>query len=153
MRIYVDEDTASDQLIAHLRSAGHDVLEPLRGTSDARCWHHALEERAVVLTTNARDFVALAATGAHHGLQLVYRENDPTRDMTARAMPRRSTALRRPIPAGSPIRSSRSTGFAGDARSKRRAPGLKGDERLAAQLPRDPLGLSVDESRLRRSQF
>jgi len=35
-------------------------------------------------TTNARDFVALAGTGVHHGLLLVYRENDPTRDMTAK---------------------------------------------------------------------
>ena len=86
MRIYVDEDTASDQLIGRLRSAGHEVLEPLRGTSDARCWHHAREESGVVLTTNARDFVALAGTGAHRGLLLVYRENDPTRDMTARAI-------------------------------------------------------------------
>ena len=86
MRIYVDEDTASDQLIARLRSAGHEVLEPLRGTSDARCWHHAQAESAVVLTTNARDFVALAGTGAHGGLLLVYRENDPTQDMTARAI-------------------------------------------------------------------
>lgn len=86
MRIYVDEDTASGQLIARLRSAGHQVLEPLRGTSDARCWHHARAEGAVILTTNARDFVALAGTGAHHGLLLVYRENDPTRDMTAKAI-------------------------------------------------------------------
>ena len=86
MRIYVDEDTASGQLIARLRSAGHQVLEPLRGTPDARCWHHAQVEGAAVLTTNARDFVALAGTGAHHGLLLVYRENDPTRDMTAKAI-------------------------------------------------------------------
>jgi predicted nuclease of predicted toxin-antitoxin system len=86
LRIYLDEDTASLQLIARLRAAGHEVLEPLRGTSDVRCWHYAQVEHAVVLTTNARDFVALAGTGAHHGVLLVYRENDPTRDMTARAI-------------------------------------------------------------------
>jgi hypothetical protein len=86
LRIYVDEDTASDQLIARLRSAGHEVLEPLRGMSDVRCWHHARAKSAVVLTTNARDSVALAEIGAHHGLLLVYRENAPTRDMTARAI-------------------------------------------------------------------
>lgn len=84
MRLYVDEDTASLQLIARLRTAGHVVFEPLRGVSDVRCWRHAQAERAVVITTNARDFAALAATGAHRGLLLVYRENDPTRDMTAK---------------------------------------------------------------------
>ncbi len=78
MRLYLDEDTASLQLIRRLRAAGHVVIEPLRGMSDLRCWRHARAERAVVLTTNARDFVALAGTGAHHGLLLVYRENDPT---------------------------------------------------------------------------
>ena len=84
MRLYVDEDSASLQLLARLRAAGHVVIEPLRGLSDARCWRHAQTDRAVVLTTNARDFVALASTGAHYGLLLVYRENDRTRDMTAK---------------------------------------------------------------------
>ena len=100
MRIYVDEDTASDQLIARLRSAGHTVLGPLRGTADARCWHHAQTERAVVLTTNARDFVALAESGAHHGLLLVHRENDPTRDMTARAIATAVDRVAEAYPAG-----------------------------------------------------
>jgi predicted nuclease of predicted toxin-antitoxin system len=71
-------------LIARLRAAGHVVTEPLRGMSDDRCWRQAQANGSVVLTTNARDFAALAATGAHHGLLLVYRENDPTRDMTAK---------------------------------------------------------------------
>ena len=84
MRLYVDEDSASLQLIARLRAAGHVVIEPLRGMSDARCWRHAQAERSAVLTTNARDFEALAATGPHHGLLLGYRDNDPTRDMTAK---------------------------------------------------------------------
>ena len=84
MRLYVDEDIASLQLISRLRAAGHVVIEPLRGMSDARCWRHAQADRAVVLTMNARDYVALATTGPNHGLLLVYRENDPTRDMTAK---------------------------------------------------------------------
>jgi predicted nuclease of predicted toxin-antitoxin system len=86
LRIYVDEDTASIQLITRLRAAGHEVLQPLGGAADARCWQHAQAERAVVLTAKARDFVSLAGTGAHDGLLLVYRENDPTRDMTAKAV-------------------------------------------------------------------
>jgi predicted nuclease of predicted toxin-antitoxin system len=84
LRLYVDEDTASLQLSARLRAAGHVVIEPLRGVSDVRCWRHAQAKRSVVLTTNARDFVALAGSEAHHGLLLVYRENDPTRDMAAK---------------------------------------------------------------------
>jgi predicted nuclease of predicted toxin-antitoxin system len=84
LHLYVDEDTASLQLVSRLRAAGHIVIEPLRGTSDARCWRHAQAEHAVLLTMNARDFAALAATGPNHGLLLVYRENDPTRDMTAK---------------------------------------------------------------------
>jgi predicted nucleic acid-binding protein len=54
------------------------VIKPLRGRSDARCWRHAQAEHAVVLTTNARDFAALAGMGPHHGLLLVHRDNDPT---------------------------------------------------------------------------
>jgi len=72
--------------MARLRAAGHTVLEPLRGMSDARCWRFAQADAAIVLTTNARDYVALAGTTAHHGLLVVYRENDPTRDMTAKAI-------------------------------------------------------------------
>jgi hypothetical protein len=84
VRLYVDEDCASAQLIARLRQGGHEVLEPLRGEPDVRCWRHAQANAAAVLTMNARDFVALAGRGEHHGLLLVYRENDPTRDMAAR---------------------------------------------------------------------
>jgi len=86
LRLYVDEDVASAELISRLRNAGHDVLEPLRGESDVRCWRHAQDQAAVVVTMNARDFVALAEEGEHHGLLLVYRGNDPTRDMTAAAI-------------------------------------------------------------------
>jgi predicted nuclease of predicted toxin-antitoxin system len=71
-------------LIVRLRAAGHVVTEPLRGMSDDRCSQQAQANGSVVLTANARDFAALAATGAHHCLLLVYRENDPTRDMTAK---------------------------------------------------------------------
>lgn len=86
MRLYVDEDIASTELISRLAEAGHEVLSPLRGHSDSRCWRYAQERGAVVLTMNAVDFVTLADEGAHHGLLLVYRENDPTRDMTAAAI-------------------------------------------------------------------
>ena len=82
MRLYLDEDVASAELQARLTAAGHEVIAPLRSEPDARCWAYAQEQAAAVVTMNAVDFVALAkATRHHHGLLLVYRENDPTRDM------------------------------------------------------------------------
>jgi hypothetical protein len=87
MRVYLDEDVASHELTARLVAAGHEVLAPLRGRPDARCWRHAQEQRAAVLTINAIDFARLAeATPAHAGLLLLYRENDPTRDLRAEAV-------------------------------------------------------------------
>jgi hypothetical protein len=65
-------------------TAGHDVLSPLRGEADSRCWRHDQEHGATALTMNAVDFVRLAeATDGHAGLLLVCRENDPTRDLSA----------------------------------------------------------------------
>ena len=84
MRLYLDEDIASKELTSRLAAAGHEVTPPTRGESDSRCWYHAQEQGAAVVTMNAVDFVRLAeATEGHHGLLLVYRENDPTRDMSA----------------------------------------------------------------------
>ena len=84
MRLYLDEDIASKELTSRLAAAGHDVISPLRGESDARCWRHAQEHGATVVTMNVVDFVRLAeATEGHSGVLLVYRENDPTRDMSA----------------------------------------------------------------------
>ena len=84
MRLYLDEDVASKELTSRLAAAGHDVLSPMRGEPDSRCWRHAQEQGAAVVTMNVVDFVRLAeATEGHHGLLLVYRENDPTRDMNA----------------------------------------------------------------------
>jgi len=84
VRLYLDEDIASKELTSRLAAAGHDVLSPLRGEPDSHCWRHAQEQGATVVTMNAVDFVRLAeATGGHAGLLLVYRENDPTRDMSA----------------------------------------------------------------------
>ncbi len=87
MRLYLDEDVASRELTARLIAAGHEVLAPLRGEPDGRCWRHAQERRAAVLTMNAVDFARLAeATPGHAGLLLLYRENNPTRDLRAEAI-------------------------------------------------------------------
>ncbi len=84
MRLYLDEDITSKELTSRLATAGHDVLSPLRGEPDSRCWRHAQEQGATVVTMNVVDFARLTeATEGHAGLLLVYRENDPTRDMSA----------------------------------------------------------------------
>lgn len=84
MRLYLDEDIASKELTSRLAAAGHEILSPLRGEPDSHCWRHAQEHGATVVTMNVVDFVRLAeATESHAGLLLVYRENDPTRDLSA----------------------------------------------------------------------
>jgi uncharacterized protein DUF5615 len=53
------------------------------GTSDEEVWEFAKHERLPVLTMNAADYRGLTeGAGDHHGLILVYRDNDPTKDMT-----------------------------------------------------------------------
>ncbi len=84
MRLYVDEDVASHELLRRLSAAGHDVIPTVRGASDAAAWSLAQERQAVLLTMNARDFELLAAaTPGHHGLLLVKRTGDVSQDMRA----------------------------------------------------------------------
>ena len=83
VRLYLDEDLSSKELVARLESAGHELVPTVRGEPDGNVWAHAQTMRAAVITQNARDFERLAlAAPRHHGLLLVYRENDPLRDMT-----------------------------------------------------------------------
>jgi predicted nuclease of predicted toxin-antitoxin system len=82
LKLCVDEDLASKELMARLEKAGHQVsaLEP--GASDGALWAQAQRQQEVVVTRNAVDFARLAeGTPEHHGLLLVYAENDRTRDM------------------------------------------------------------------------
>lgn len=84
MKILVDEDLASRELMRRLESAfPGEVLAPTRETSDDEVWRRAQEERAAILTGNVVDFLELARErSSHHGLLLVYRRND-RRDLRA----------------------------------------------------------------------
>jgi len=83
VRLYLDEDLASKELIARLTTSNHEVVPTLRGAPDQEVWAEAQSRRAAVVTRNAPDFVNLAhETPHHHGLLLVYLDNDPARDMT-----------------------------------------------------------------------
>lgn len=82
MRLYLDEDLAGKELVARLTLAGHELLSTLHGALDPSVWLHAQAEMASVVTQNGPDFQQLAdATPGHWGLLVVYRVNDPTRDM------------------------------------------------------------------------
>lgn len=83
MRLYIDEDLASKELLARLTAAGHDVVATQRGIPDAEAWALAQDESAAVVTANARDFVQLALSApTHRGLLLVFREADARKNLT-----------------------------------------------------------------------
>jgi len=97
MRLYLDEDSASPLLARLLANAGHDVQVPaevqLGGETDPAQLTHAIRQQRVLLTSNYDDFeelhdLILAAAGHHPGVLVVRQDNDPTRDMTERAIVR-----------------------------------------------------------------
>ena len=84
MRLCLDENLRSRELRRRLQAAGHEGVAPDLGIPDREVWEFAQRSSAVVVTGNAVDFEALARGTEHHaGLLLVYRVNDPQRDMTA----------------------------------------------------------------------
>lgn len=91
MRIYLDDDLDSNALIGLLRQGGHEVISPratgTRGVADEEHLRFAADHRLVLLTANAEDFIDLHLEWTeqhrdHHGILIVYRENNPARDMT-----------------------------------------------------------------------
>jgi hypothetical protein len=97
MRIYLDEDMESRELIGALRKAGHDVQVPLEvrltGESDAAQLTHSIHEDRVCITANGRHFkelhdLVLQSGGSHSGILTVHQENDRRRDMRPHQMAR-----------------------------------------------------------------
>ena len=95
MRLYLDDDSVSGLLIRLLNNAGHDVEIPadggLSGQDDAVHLTHAVEGGRVLLFGNHDDFrklhnLIVRTGGIHPGILIVRRDNDPRRDMSARAM-------------------------------------------------------------------
>jgi predicted nuclease of predicted toxin-antitoxin system len=91
MRIYLDDDLDSNALIGLLRQGGHEVISPrvtgTRGVTDEEHLRYAAARGLVLLTANAEDFINLhlewtAQHRDHNGILIVYRENNPARDMT-----------------------------------------------------------------------
>lgn len=97
MRLYLDDDLDGNVLIGLLQHAGHDVVSPravgTRGGLDPDHLRYAADHDLVLLTANAKDFLALHTQWQqerqeHAGMLLVYRENNPQRDMTFQDMAR-----------------------------------------------------------------
>lgn len=95
MRLYLDDNIIDRRVVAQLQRMGHTVRLPMdagqSGAFDAKHLTSAIQQRDVLLTQNAQDFLdlhdlILAAGGRHSGLLLLYTEIDPTRDMTPRSI-------------------------------------------------------------------
>lgn len=109
MRLYLDDDSASPVLARMLRSEGHDVQLPqdvgLAGRKDPVHLLHAIRELRVLLSKNYSDFedlhnLVLGSTGHHTGILVIRQDNDPTRDMSPRAIVR---AIRNLAASGVPV--------------------------------------------------
>ncbi len=93
MRVYLDDDLDSNLLINLLRSLWHEVISPravgTRGAPDEEHLRYAADNHLVLMSANAGDFVQLSRQWAekqigHSRVLIVYRENNPTRDMSFR---------------------------------------------------------------------
>lgn len=91
MKVYLDDDHDSNILIGLLQQAGHSVISPraagTSGVADSEHLHYAAARGLSLLTGNAEDFIALhnqwiAQQLEHSGILIVYRENNPIRDMS-----------------------------------------------------------------------
>ncbi len=95
MRLYLDDDMASDILRRLLTRAGADVQIPkdmdMSGEDDAVHLTLGIRTNRVLLSGNHDDFVklhdlVLESSGHHPGILIVCRENDPRRDLSPRGI-------------------------------------------------------------------
>ena len=106
MQIYFDDDSVRAVLIQRLALEGHDLLIPadagIAGQEDPTHLMCAIRTGRALLTHNYDDFkllhdLVVLAGGHHPGILVVRRDNDPTRDMSPRAIAR-SIICFKPIP-------------------------------------------------------
>ena len=109
MNLYLDDDSAQALLVRLLTREGHDVQTPAdagrAGQKDPAHLMHAIRTTRVLLTRNHDDFkllheLVLLVGGHHPGILVVYRDNDPKRDLKPRNIVR---AIRNLIAAAAPI--------------------------------------------------
>src|SRR5262249_43641417 len=109
MKLYLDDNIASDLLLKLLRKAGHDVRSPsdegLVGVPDPTHLTRAIRDDRACLTKDHDDYAILhtllmQAQGKHPGILVVREDNDPSRDLTAKGI---VNAIRKLELAGVPI--------------------------------------------------
>jgi predicted nuclease of predicted toxin-antitoxin system len=90
MKLYLDEDIASQHLSKALRKAGHDAMAPgdvgQLGKSDPLQLTFAVGDERILVTGNQRDLedlhhLIVACRGSHPGILTVRKDNDRLRDM------------------------------------------------------------------------
>lgn len=84
-KIYLDDDVDRNSLIKVINSLGFVVISPRQvGMSKKKDHQHlayASLQKAVILTRNFRDFKELHKKHKHSGIFLIYRYNNPNKDM------------------------------------------------------------------------
>jgi len=92
LTVYLDDCSDDNLLIARIKQAGHDVISPrgigTAGIDDRDHLEYAARHGLVLLTHNPQDFIDLHELWKmhqrqHSGILLVYRDNNPSKDMTA----------------------------------------------------------------------
>ena len=92
MRLYLDDDMASEILRRLLTQAGADVQIPadidMSGEDDAVHLTLAIRTNRLLVSGNHNDFLklhdlVLESRGHHPGILIVCRENDPRRDLSS----------------------------------------------------------------------
>jgi len=91
LRLLIDEDSQAKPLVKMLREALHDVLTVneagLQGKIDSLVLDYARQDNRVLLTHNCDDFEELhEANSTHLGILAVYKNDDPSKDMSFRAI-------------------------------------------------------------------
>jgi|SRR3954447_25353436 predicted nuclease of predicted toxin-antitoxin system len=95
MNIYLDEDSSAAVLIAVLRRANHDVQSAADqgqlSHKDPEIFRRAVILGRVLLSHNHDDFedlhdLILTSGGHHPGILIVRKDNDPSRDLSARGI-------------------------------------------------------------------
>ena len=92
LKLLVDECILDKRLSKRLQDAGHDLKTveeaQLRRKSDHAVLEAAIAEDRIVITINCSDLVDLSEArikkgGSHPGILLVYRHNDPSKEMSS----------------------------------------------------------------------
>lgn len=95
LRLLLDEDIQRKLLVELLTRAGHDVKTVndagLVRQEDFKVFRYAIEDNRIIMTHNCKDFIFLHEQAVkknleHSGILGVYRHNNPSKDMSLKAI-------------------------------------------------------------------